>query len=64
MIKWMDEKRVLAATYQLQEDQPDDQGGLEHVEKLQKRLDDFQKVEFCLGTLYTDLFETGDPPKK
>nr|CAB3266545.1 spectrin alpha chain, non-erythrocytic 1 [Phallusia mammillata] len=43
MIKWMDEKRVLAASYQLQEDQPDDQSGLEHVEKMQKRLDDFQK---------------------
>ena len=41
MLRWIDERRGVAASYQ-----PDDEGdgGLEEVEKLQKKLDEFQKV--------------------
>ncbi|XP_076800089.1 spectrin alpha chain, non-erythrocytic 1-like isoform X2 [Clavelina lepadiformis] len=40
---WMEECKTLAETYNMQVENDDDEDSLEQVEKLQKKLDDFQK---------------------
>ena len=42
---WMEECKTLAETYNMQVENDDDEDSLEQVEKLQKKLDDFQKVQ-------------------